>query len=147
MGLRLTIALFPIMACIGCANSQNSQNTVSGDNNSGESKFFVPVLIGFDVMSDDGIWEYSAKGSGKVAEATWEEYQEQEMAAVERNTEDDIIWMPEEVPPGCLAFVFRGIEAGDVELVFTSSDPGREQVVVFIEVLSDKTLVVKERIN
>ena len=97
---------------------------------------YAAVYLPTDIMSG-GKWTFKAKGAGKVTEAAWEDYQEQEMAASE--ADEDIIMMPITVPPGSTVFVFKGTKAGVAELTFTLSEP-KEERTVFIEVFPDMTV-------
>lgn len=102
----------------------------------------VAVILPFDANSG-GEWTYTAEGVGEVSEASWEEYAAQELAMHgDESTEDeDIISLPDEIPTGSVAFVFRGTQAGMVELVFTCSEPATEEAVT-IEVFPDLTLAI-----
>ena len=105
------------------------------------SKSVIAVLLPSDAVSG-GEWSYTAKGAGRLAEASWDEYQEQEMARRESEDEDDdMVLLPEGIPPGSAAFVFRGTKTGIVDLLFVCSEPAMEKSVK-IEVFSDKTLAV-----
>ncbi len=97
---------------------------------------YAAVFLPADIMSG-GKWTFKAKGAGKVTEAAWEDYQEQELAASE--ADEDIIIIPIIVPPGSTVFVFKGAKAGVAELTFTLSEP-KEERTVFIEVFPDMTV-------
>ena len=105
------------------------------------SKSIIAVLLPSDAVSG-GEWSYTAEGEGRLSEASWDEYQEQEMAYRENGGEDDgMVLLPEGIPPGCTAFVFNGAKSGMVDLLFVCSDPAMEESVK-IEVFSDKTLAI-----
>ena len=71
------------------------------------SKSIIAILLPSDAVSGDE-WTYTAKGEGEVSEASWDEYQEQEMAYLESEGEDDgMFLMPEGIPHGSAAFVSK----------------------------------------
>ena len=117
----------------------DSSETIAVPNEGGEK--LVSVVLPFDAISG-GEWVYTAKGEGSLTEASWDEYQEQVMANYQSEDEDDgMILMPEGIPPGSIAFVFKGEQPGSVELLFVCSEPLME-VTVIIEVFSDMTLTI-----
>ena len=119
----------------GCADVSDTITAPDIDIN----KSVIAILLPSDAVSG-GEWVYTAEGEGSLSESSWDEYQEQEMAHLE-NEDDGMILLPEGIPPGCTAFVFKGAKPGIVDLLFVCSNPEMEETVK-IEVFDDNTLAI-----
>lgn len=111
-------------------------------------KNVVAIILPADATSEN-VWKYTVKGKGKIQESTWDEYQKQQIArSVDQGSGETLTTLPEEIPPGSAAYVFKGVKQGEAELQLTYADPKNKKAkpemaeTVKIEVFPDKTLAV-----